>query len=59
MKSEVISLDTRTDDELFFTVRSYYDGSDWGESAYTTDHNFSAVIGDDGTWRVGLFTLPD
>ena len=58
-KSEVISYDGKTDDELFFTVRSYYDGSDWGGEAYTEDHNFSAVIDADGTWRAGVFTLPD
>ena len=59
VKSEVISYDGKTDDELFFTVRSYYDGSDWGDGAYTVDHSFSAVIDADGTWRAGVFTLPN
>ena len=59
VKSEVISLDGKNDDELFFTVRDYYDGSDWGESATTEDRTFSAVIDADGTWRAGAFTLPD
>lgn len=59
VKSEIISLDGKTDDELFFTVRDYYDGSDWGGEATTEDRNFSAVIDPDGTWRAGLFTLPN
>lgn len=57
--SEVISLDSKTDDELFFTVRNYYDGSDWGDEPYYTDKNYSVVISPDGTWRAGIFTLPN
>ena len=59
IKSEVISLDGKTDDELYFTVRDYYDASAWGDGPYTEDRTFSAVIGSDGTWRAGTFTLPN
>ena len=59
IKSEVISLDGKTDDELYFTVRDYYDASAWGDGPYTEDRTFSAVIDADGTWRAGAFTLPD
>ncbi|MDO4864796.1 MAG: hypothetical protein Q4A05_11570 [Ruminococcus sp.] len=59
VRSEVISLDGKSDDELFFTVRDYYDGSEWGEGESTEDRTFSAVIDPDGTWRAGAFTLPN
>ena len=59
VKSEVVSLDGKNDDELFFTVRDYYDASAWGDGPYTEDRTFSAVIDSDGTWRAGTFTLPN
>ena len=59
VKSEVISLDGKTDDELFFTVRDYYDASAWGDGPSTEDRTFSVVIDPDGTWRAGTFTLPN
>ena len=57
-KSEIISVDSNNGSEIFFTVRNYYDGSDWGDAPYTKDEQFSAVIGEDGSWRAGVFTLP-
>ena len=59
VKSEVVSYDGKTDDELFFTVCDYYDASAWGDGPYTENRTFSAVIDPDGTWRAGAFTLPD
>lgn len=59
VRSEIISLDGKNDDELFFTVRDYYDGSAWGSGETASDRTFSAVIAPDGTWRAGAFTLPD
>lgn len=59
IESEIISLDGKTDDELFFTVRDYYDGSDWGGEETIEDRTFSVVIDPDGTWRAGSFTLPN
>ncbi len=59
VKSEVVSYDGKTDDELFFTVCDYYDASAWGDGPYTENRTFSAVIDPDGTWRAGTFTLPN
>lgn len=59
VNSEIISLDGKTDDELFFTVRDNYDGSDWGNEKYYEDRTFSVVIDPDGTWKAGSFTLPN
>lgn len=57
-RSEVISLDSQSGDEYFFTVRNYYDGSAWGDEPYYEDETFSAVDEGDGTWRAGTFRLP-
>ena len=57
-KSEIISLDSNTGDEMTFTVRNYYNGDDWGEESSTDDRPFSMVKDSDGTWRVGTFNLP-
>ncbi len=57
-KSEIISLDSNTGDEMTFTVRNYYNGNDWGEESSTDDRPFSMVKDSDGTWRVGTFNLP-
>ncbi len=57
--SKVTEIKSRTDTEIFFTVENYYSGNDFtGEGAYTEKTEFSAVIGDDGAWRAGEFTLP-
>ena len=49
--SEMISFDGRDGDEFRFTVRDHYDGHD-------EDREFTAVMGDDGVWRIGKYTLP-
>lgn len=56
--SQVTSIDSRSGDEIFFTVVSHYDGSDRTGEAYDESQTFSAVIGEDGVWRAGQFTLP-
>ncbi|WP_303838022.1 hypothetical protein [Ruminococcus flavefaciens] len=56
--SKVTEIKSKTDDEIFFTVEDYYDGSDFGEEAYTEKRDFSAVIDADGVWKAGQFTLP-
>lgn len=57
--SRVTSLDRRTDDELFFTVTNYYNGSPAApDTPYTEEEEFSAVIAEDGTLRAGKFRLP-
>ena len=57
--SQVTAVTSRTDDEIFFTVTSYYDGTAIGEdTSYTTEDEFSIVIGSDGVLRAGVFKLP-
>lgn len=55
--SKITSLDSRTDDEIFFTVENYYDGSDFGDESYSETDTFSMVL-EDGIWKAGKFTLP-
>lgn len=56
--SEIISVDGRDGSEIFFTVRNYYDGSDWDNESYYEDKQFSAVEESDGALRAGVFILP-
>ena len=57
--SQITEIKSRTEDEIFFNVRNYYDGTPFGgPEPYQTDEDFSAVIGSDGVWKVGKFRLP-
>lgn len=57
--SEITSLDSRSDDEIFFTVTNNYTGSPYDDTgSYTDTAEFSMVLGDDGVWRAGEFRLP-
>ncbi len=57
--SRITSLDSRTDDELTFTVTNYYNGSPAApDTPCTEEEEFSAVIAEDGTLRAGKFRLP-
>lgn len=57
--SKITAIESKTDDEIFFTVEHYYDGSDYdGSKPYTETETFSAVIGSDGVWKAGKFRLP-
>ena len=56
--SEIISVDNRDGNEIFFTVRNYYSGSDRDNEPYYDDKQFSAVEESDGTLRAGTFILP-
>ena len=57
--SKVTAVTSITEDEIFFTVTNYYDGSDTDSSTpCTKETEFSAVIDENGTWHVGKFTLP-
>ena len=55
--SKITGIDSRTDDEIIFTVENYYDGSDFSDEAYSETDTFSMVF-EDGIWKVGKFTLP-
>lgn len=57
--SKITAIESRADDEIFFTVEHYYDGSDYdGSKPYTETETFSVVIGSDGVWKAGKFRLP-
>lgn len=57
--SKITAIESRADDEIFFTVEHYYDGSDYdGSTPYTETETFSVVIGSDGVWKAGKFRLP-
>ncbi|MBR1591554.1 MAG: hypothetical protein IJ666_00875 [Ruminococcus sp.] len=59
LKSEITSIDFRGDDEITFTVTSYYDGSPYDDSgSYEDSAEFSMVLDEDGTWKAGKFRLP-
>ncbi|MDO4862811.1 MAG: hypothetical protein Q4A05_01470 [Ruminococcus sp.] len=56
--SEIASCDGRDGNEMHFTVHDNYDDTQFGGEAYTENHEFTMVQGDDGVWRVGKYTLP-
>ena len=60
VKSEITSLDSRTENEIFFTVTNSYSSSMIEEDnvPYDDTAEFSLVLEDDGTWKVGQFILP-
>lgn len=58
-ESKITGIESRSDDEIFFTVEHFYDGTDFdGSAPYSTTETFSAVINEDGSWRAGKFRLP-
>lgn len=57
--SEIVSYDGKNGDELMFTVRNHYDGTQWGGSTADYDHDFTMVNDADGVWRAGRFIQPD
>jgi hypothetical protein len=59
IRSEVTAVRQKTDTEIFFTVTNYYSGDDYNiDESYEETADFSAVIGDNGKWYAGEFTLP-
>lgn len=55
--SKITTVNSRSDSEITFTVENYYDGTDWGDPAYTETDTFSMVL-EDGAWRADQFVLP-
>ncbi len=55
--SKITDIQSKSDDEIVFTVENYYDRSDFDDKPYTETDTFSAVI-DGDTWYVGQFTMP-
>ena len=56
--SKVTGIKSRSDSEIVFTVDNYYDGSDFGDAAYSTTVEFSVAIGSDNVWKAENFSLP-
>ncbi|MDE5584461.1 MAG: hypothetical protein K2J08_12255 [Ruminococcus sp.] len=57
--SKITAVQSETADEIIFTVTNYYDGTDLSpDEPHTEETTFSAVIGSDGKWKAGQFTLP-
>lgn len=56
--SKIIDIQSRTDDEIFFTVENHYEGTDASpDESYSEKETFSMVIANDKI-RVGQFRLP-
>ncbi len=56
--SKIIDIQSRTDDEIFFTVENHYEGTDLNpDESYSEKETFSMVIANDKI-RVGQFRLP-
>lgn len=56
--SRITGIESKSADEIFFTVENYYDGSDFGQESYTETETFSAVIENGSVWKAGKFRLP-
>lgn len=56
--SRITAIESKSADEIFFTVENYYDGSDFGQESYTETETFSAVIENGNVWKAGKFRLP-
>ena len=55
--SKITEIQSKSSDEIVFTVENYYDGSDIGDEAYSETDTFSMVL-ENGAWKAGKFNLP-
>ncbi|MDE5860700.1 MAG: hypothetical protein K2H28_00720 [Ruminococcus sp.] len=57
--SRITGIESRTNDEIFFTVEHQFEGTDQNPNApYSENDTFSVVISPDGKWKAGKFRLP-
>ena len=57
--SRITGIESRTGDEIFFTVEHQFEGTDQNPNApYSENDTFSVVISPDGKWKAGKFRLP-
>lgn len=57
--SRVKSIQSRTDDEIFFVVENLFEGTDKNpDEDYSEETTFSIVISSDNIWKAGQFLLP-
>ena len=58
--SKVVSVESKSEGKISFTVENYYDGSDIDNSApYSEKKEFSIEYDENGVWKVVKFTLPN
>lgn len=57
-KSVVSAVNSRSDNEISFTVDNYYSGDDFGNDDYISSEDFVITIDSDGAWRVLKFRIP-
>ena len=57
--SRITGIESRTNDEIFFTVEHQFEGNDQNPNTpYSENDTFSIVISPDGKWKAGKFRLP-
>ncbi|MCI1268343.1 MAG: hypothetical protein LKG21_00385 [Ruminococcus sp.] len=56
--SKITGIQSKSDDEIVFTVENHYTGDDFNNSKPTTETTDFSVVIKDGAWRVGEFTMP-
>ncbi len=56
--SEITAVNSRSDNEISFTVTDSYSDDDFGGGSCVKEREFSISKDSDGSWRVSKFTLP-
>ncbi|NLT09756.1 MAG: hypothetical protein GXY08_09660 [Ruminococcus sp.] len=57
--SRITGIKSKSDDEIVFTVENNYTGTDFEpDKPVTQTEEFSVIIDNNGTWKVGQFRLP-
>ena len=58
--SKIVSVDSKSEGSISFTVENYYDGTNIdGSEPYSEKNEFSIEYDQNGVWRVVKFTLPN
>lgn len=58
--SKIVSVDSKSEGSISFTVENHYDGTDIdGSEPYSEKKEFSIEYDQNGVWRVVKFTLPN
>lgn len=57
-KSVVTAINSRSENEISFTVQNSYSGDDFGGEAHVESEEFVISVDSDGAWRVAKFRMP-
>ncbi len=57
-KSEITAINSRSENEISFTVDNFYSDNDFNEGAYVQSDEFVITVDSDGAWRVSKFRMP-